>query len=121
MKSWCAYKALAGCGTFLSQHADEEMMHRRHLWNSFHETGALAILGGMEAPPSSFVSLHEMFEKSMPANSSLLGKINDLVHLDNTEPDYSTLQFWQWYVAELHQEEFLCECIPDKIVLIGAD
>jgi ferritin len=41
--------------------------------------------------------------------------------LPNTEPDYSTLQFLQWYVVEQHQEEFLFKSILDKIQLIGTE
>lgn len=119
MSSWCAYKALDGCATFLSQHADEEMMHMRRLVNYLHETGALAVIKGMQAPPSSFTSLTEMFEQIYKHEQFITGKINDLVHLANTEPDYSTLQFLQWYVAEQHQEEFLFKGILDKINLIG--
>ena len=49
----------------------------------------------------------------------ITAKINDLVHLANTELDYATLQFLQWYVAEQHQKEFLFKSILDKINLIG--
>ncbi|WP_019499739.1 non-heme ferritin [Pseudanabaena sp. PCC 6802] len=121
MSSWCAYKALDGTATFLSQHADEEMMHMRRLIDYLQETGALATLGGMEAPPTEFNSLQEMFEKIYIHEQSITRKINDLVHLANTEPDYSTLQFLQWYVAEQHQEEFLFKSILDKIELIGVE
>jgi ferritin len=121
MSSWCAYKALDGCATFLNQHADEEMMHMRRLIGYLQETGALAIVGGMEAPPREFNSLQEMFEKIYIHEQSITEKINDLVHLANTEPDYSTLQFLQWYVAEQHQEEFLFKSILDKIKLIGTE
>jgi len=121
MSSWCAYKALDGCATFLNQHADEEMMHMHRLIAYLQETGALAIIGGMEAPPKEFNSLQEMFEKIYIHEQSITGKINDLVHLANTEPDYSTLQFLQWYVAEQHQEEFLFKSILDKIKLIGTE
>lgn len=121
MSSWCAYKALDGCATFLSQHADEEMMHMRRLISYLQETGALAIVGGMDAPPKEFNSLQEMFEKIYSHEQYITGKINDLVHLANTEPDYPTLQFLQWYVAEQHQEEFLFKSILDKIKLIGTD
>lgn len=121
MSSWCAYKSLDGCATFLSQHADEEMMHMRRLLNYLQETGALAVLGGMEAPPSEFNSLKEMFQKIYAHEQFITGKINELVHLANTERDYSTLQFLQWYVAEQHQEEFLFKSILDKIELIGIE
>ncbi|MBD2154816.1 non-heme ferritin [Leptolyngbya sp. FACHB-16] len=121
MSSWCAYKALDGCATFLSQHADEEMMHMRRLIAYLQETGALAIIGKMEAPPYEFNSLTEMFEKIYAHEQFITGKINDLVHLATTESDYSTVQFLQWYVAEQHQEEFLFKGILDKINLIGTD
>lgn len=121
MSSWCAYKALDGCAAFLSQHADEEMMHMRRLISYLQETGALAIVGGMEAPPKEFQSLQEMFEKIYIHEQFITGKINDLVHLATTESDYSTVQFLQWYVAEQHQEEFLFKGILDKIKLIGME
>lgn len=121
MGSWCAYKALDGCATFLSQHADEEMMHMRRLVNYLHETGALVVIGGMQAPPIHFASLTELFEQIYAHEQSITRKINELVHLANTEPDYSTLQFLQWYVAEQHQEEFLFKGILDKIHLIGTE
>jgi ferritin len=121
MSSWCAYKALDGCATFLSQYADEEMMHMRRLINYLQETGALAIVGVMEAPPKEFDSLKELFEKIYVHEQFITSKINDLVHLATTESDYSTVQFLQWYVAEQHQEEFLFKGILDKIELIGTE
>lgn len=121
MSSWCAYRALDGCASFLNQHADEEMMHMRRLITYLQETGALAILGSMEAPAHNFQSLTEMFEKIYAHEQFITSKINDLVHLANTEPDYPTLQFLQWYVAEQHQEEFLFKSILDKIHLIGTE
>ncbi|MGV2829354.1 non-heme ferritin [Myxosarcina sp. GI1(2024)] len=121
MSSWCAYKALDGCATFLSQHADEEMMHMRRLLNYLQETGALATISGMQAPPTDFSSLTEMFEQIYEHEQLVTSKINDLVHLANTEPDYATLQFLQWYVTEQHQEEFLFKSILDKIKLIGTE
>lgn len=121
MSSWCAYKSLEGCATFLSQHADEEMTHMRRLLNYLQETGAFAVIDGMQAPPTDFNSLTEMFEKIYGHEKLVTSKINNLVHLANTEPDYATLQFLQWYVAEQHQEEFLFKSILDKIKLIGTE
>lgn len=121
MSSWCAHRALDGCATFLSQHADEEMTHMRRLFNYLQETGAFAIIGGMQAPPVEFDSLTQMFEQIYEHEQLVTSKINDLVHLANTEPDYATLQFLQWYVSEQHQEEFLFKSILDKIKLIGTE
>lgn len=121
MSSWCAYQALEGSAMFLAQHADEEMMHMRRLLNYLNETGSRVVITGMEAPPSTYNSLKEMFEKIYSHEQVVTSKINHLVHLANTEPDYSTLQFLQWYVAEQHQEEFLFKSVLDKINLIGTE
>lgn len=121
MSSWCAYKALDGCATFLRQHAAEEMTHMHRLITYLQETGALAIIGGMEAPPNEFTSLQDMFEKIYAHEQFITRKINELVHLATNESDYSTVQFLQWYVAEQHQEEFLFKGILDKMKLIGTE
>lgn len=121
MSSWCAHKSLDGCATFLGKHADEEMMHMRRLFSYLQETGAFAIIGGMQAPPTDFESLPQMFENIYKHEQLVTSKINNLVHLANTEPDYATLQFLQWYIAEQHQEEFLFKSILDKIKLIGTE
>ncbi len=81
MSSWCAYKALDGCATFLRQHAAEEMTHMHRLINYLQETGALAIIGGMDAPPKEFSSLQELFEKIYTHEQFVTSKINDLVRL----------------------------------------
>lgn len=121
MSSLCAYKSLDGCSAFLSQHADEEMTHMHRLLNYLRETGGLAIVGGMQAPPTELNTITEMFETIYEHEQLVTKKINDLVHLANTEPDYATLQFLQWYIAEQHQEEFLFKSILDKIKLIGTE
>ncbi|MGK7934120.1 MAG: non-heme ferritin [Microcystaceae cyanobacterium] len=121
MGACCSYKSLDGCATFLTNHADEEMTHMRRLLSYLQETGAFAVLGGMEPPPVEFDSLVTMFEEIYSHEQFVTSKINELVHLANTEPDYSTLQFLQWYVAEQHQEEFLFKSVLDKIKLIGTE
>ena len=121
MSSWCAYQSLDGCEEFLRLHAEEEAGHMHRLVSYMHETGAFVILGGMEAPPTQFDSLQAMFEKILEHERFVTRNINDLVHFANTEPDYATLQFLQWYVAEQHQEEFLFKGILDKIKLIGLE
>ena len=121
MSSWCAHKALDGCAAFLSLHADEEMAHMRRLLDYLQETGAYAVISGMQAPPFEFDSITPMFEQIYEHEQLVTSKINDLVHLANTEPDYATLQFLQWYVTEQHQEEFLFKSILDKIKLIGTE
>ena len=121
MSSWCAYKSLNGCATFLSQRAGEEIMQMRRLFNYVQETGALATIYGMPAPPANFNSLIQVFEQIYEHEQLVTSKINDLVNFAKTEPNYVTRQFLQWCAAEQHQEEFLFKTILDKIKLIGTE
>ncbi|RZM75370.1 non-heme ferritin [Leptolyngbya iicbica] len=121
MASWCAYQSLDGCEEFLRLHAQEEAEHMHRLLSYMHETGAFVVLGGMDAPPTQYESVKMLFEKIYEHEVHITRSINELVHFANNEPDYSTLQFLQWYVAEQHQEEFLMKGILDKIKLIGTE
>jgi ferritin len=121
MSAWCSFKSLDGCAQFLSQHADEEMTHMRRLLSYLQETGGLAKIDKMDAPSADFESVVVMFEKIYSHEQLVTSKINELVHIADSEPDYSTLQFLQWYVAEQHQEEFLFKSVLDKIKLIGTE
>ncbi len=121
MSSWCAYQSFNGCATFLSQRVDEEMMQMRRLFNYLQETGALATIYGLQAPPANFNSLIQVFEQIYEHEQLVTSKINDLVNLANTESNYATCQFLQWCAAEQHQEEFLFKSILDKIKLIGTE
>jgi len=93
----------------------------RRLLGYLQETGALAKIGRMEAPPTEFESVANMFEQIYTHEQFVTDQINELVHTADAERDYSTLQFLQWYVAEQHQEEFLFKSILDKIALIGVE
>ncbi len=57
MSSWCESKGLEGCSTFLRSHATEEMTHMQRLFGYVNETGAMAILGQIDAPPTEYSSI----------------------------------------------------------------
>lgn len=121
MSSWCAFKGLDGSAAFLNEHALEERTHMQKLLTYVNETGGLAILGQIDAPPTQFQSIRDVFEKTFHHEQLVTEKINELVDLASREKDYATLQFLQWYVAEQHQEEFLFKGILDKIEMIGLE
>jgi hypothetical protein len=81
MSSWCAYQSLDGCEEFLRLHAEEEAGHMHRLLSYMHETGGFVVLGGMEAPPTQFDSLQDLFEKIFEHEQLVTRSINDLVHL----------------------------------------
>jgi len=121
MSSWCEAKGLNGCASFLARHAEEEMEHMKKLWAYVNETGAMARMGAIEAPPAEFSGVRDVFQQTYEHEKRVTGAINDLVDAAFTGKDYSTFHFLQWYVAEQHEEEKLFKDILDKIELIGTE
>ena len=121
MASWCESKGLEGCADFLKAHADEEMGHMHRLFTYVNECGAMAKLGAIDAPPTDFASIDEVFEETLNHEKFVTSKINELADTAFQEKDYSTFNFLQWYVAEQHEEEKLFNTILDKMRIIGTD
>ena len=121
MSSWCEYKGLDGCAGFLRAHAAEEMEHMQRLFNYVNETGAMAVIGAIEAPASHYESIEDVFTQILDHERLVTSKINELVDIAFTSKDYSTFNFLQWYVAEQHEEEKLFNTLLDKIKMIGAE
>lgn len=121
MASWCENQGLDGCNNFLRRHAREEMEHMQKLFDYVNETGAMAILGGIDTPPHQFSSVRDVFMTTYEHECAVTQKINALAHTAFTEQDYSTFNFLQWYVAEQHEEEKLFKSILDKIDMIGLE
>lgn len=121
MASWCESKGLEGCTTFLRRHAREEMEHMQKLFDYVNETGAMTVLGAIDAPPCEFENVQDVFQKTLEHEYLVTRKINDLAHTAFSEKDFSTFNFLQWYVAEQHEEEKLFKSIIDKIEMIGLE
>ena len=121
MSAWCEDKGFEGAAEFLRAHAVEEMEHMQRLFTYVSETGALPILGTIEAPKHEYASLGDVFRETYEHEQLITKKINELAHVAFTTQDYSTFNFLQWYVAEQHEEEKLFKGILDKIELVGED
>ncbi|MCE0493584.1 non-heme ferritin [Vibrio salinus] len=121
MSAWCEDKGFEGAAEFLRSHAQEEMAHMHRLFTYVSETGALPILGAIEAPKYDFGCLGDVFRETYQHEQMITEKINKLAHVAFTSQDYSTFNFLQWYVAEQHEEEKLFKGILDKLELVGED
>ena len=121
MSAWCDNQGYTGSAAFLKEHAAEELTHMHKLFDYVSETGALAALGALKAPPAKYKSLAEVFKITYEHELSITKAINTLVASALAGQDFSTFQFLQWYVSEQHEEERLFKSILDKIEIIGVE
>ena len=119
MSSWAEHAGLEGTAEFLRVHADEEMMHMRKMFDFLNESDALAEIGQLQAPPTEYDGISDLFEQIYEHERHITKCINGIVHAAFSEQDYSTFNFLQWYVAEQREEEHLVKSILDKVSLIG--
>ncbi|SDH06258.1 non-heme ferritin [Propionivibrio dicarboxylicus] len=121
MSAWCDHQGYVGSAAFLKEHAAEELTHMHKLFDYVSETGALAVLGALKAPPAKYKSLGEVFKTTYEHELAITKAINGLVASALAEQDFASFQFLQWYVSEQHEEERLFKSILDKIEIIGVE
>lgn len=121
MASWAENRGLNGTAKFLYTHSDEERFHMLKLVKFVNERGGVAIIPGLEVPPTEFKSITNVFELLLSHEMKVTESINELVDICLQEKDYSTHNFVQWYVSEQLEEEALARTILDKLHLIGDD
>lgn len=119
MSSWCQAQSLNGCAGFMRLHAEEERGHMMRLFDYVNSTGGEAILGGIEAPQSSYKDISEVFKTTYKHEQLVTTKINELVGLAFSTQDFATFNFLQWYVEEQREEEDLFRSILERLKLIG--
>ncbi|MEA9392986.1 non-heme ferritin [Acerihabitans sp. TG2] len=121
MSAWCSDKGYEGASAFLKTQSREEMDHMRRLFDYLNDTGSMPVLGAIEAPPTVYTSLAELFQRTYEHEQLITQKINQLAHTAITSQDYSTFNFLQWYVSEQHEEEKLFKSILDKLSLVNTN
>ncbi|MBU1699475.1 MAG: non-heme ferritin [Candidatus Eisenbacteria bacterium] len=119
MSAWAQSKGLEGAARFLKSHAGEEMSHMDKFFSFINETGGMAILGTLAAPPTAFDSVKDMFEQILEHEQLVTSKINDLAALAFGLKDFTTFNFLQYFIAEQLEEESIFGSILDKIKIIG--
>ncbi|MEM9257566.1 MAG: non-heme ferritin [Pseudomonadota bacterium] len=121
MSAWCDFEGLEGSSSFLRGHAQDELTHMQRLFTYVNDCGAMAVLGQIDAPPTEYSSIENIYEKTYEHEVFVTQKINELTDVAFAEKDYSTVNFLQWYVAEQHEEEKLFKTILDKLRIIGTE
>lgn len=119
MASWAETNGFEGVAQFMFAQADEERMHMLKILHYVNERGGYAAITALDAPPTQFGSVKEMFEQLLQHEIKVSQLINNLVDITLQEKDYATHNFLQWYVAEQIEEEATARTILDKIKLIG--
>ena len=120
MASWSENKGLAGVADWLYAQAEEERMHMLKLVRYVNERDGVAVIPGLDQPPTEFGDIQVMFEKVLEHEQFISASINEIVAVCNQEKDYTTHNWIQWFVTEQIEEEASVRELLDKLKLVGS-
>ena len=108
-----------GVSNWLYAQAEEERIHMLKLVKYVNERDGLAVIPGIDTPPTEFGDVFEMFDKVLAHEKYISGSINEIVAVCIAENDFTTQSYIQWFVTEQIEEEASVKAIIDKLKLLG--
>jgi ferritin len=111
--------SLGGFANWMRAQAQEEMTHAMKFYDYVNERGGRVTLTAIEAPPTEWKSILDVFENTLSHEQKVTGLINDLMNLALKEKDHASQIFLQWFVSEQVEEEDSVDEIVQKLKLIG--
>lgn len=119
MASWAENKGMEGVAGWLYAQSEEERLHMLKLVKYINERDGVAIIQGMETPPSDFKDVFSMFDQVLDHEKYISASINEIVAVCIAENDFTTQNWIQWFVNEQIEEEASVRAIIDKLNLVG--
>ena len=120
MASWCQVSGFQGAADFLYAQVEEERMHEGKFIHYLNDRGGHAVLLDVEKPVAKFKSVMEVFQEVLKHEEYITASINNIYALANTEKDFTTANFLQWFITEQIEEETTAKTVIDKITLAGS-
>ncbi len=119
MSSYANAIGLKGAATWFMVQYQEEMVHFMKFYDYLNSQGEQTLISAMQAPPSKFMSLLDMFVQTLKHEQFITTCINELADLALKEKDHATGIFLQWFITEQVEEEENDREIIGKLKLIG--
>jgi ferritin len=119
MSAWCEAKAWKGFARWLRVQSDEELAHAKRTLDFLLARGGEAKLASIEAPPSSWASVHAVFEAVLEHERKVTAFVHDLCAVAQQEKDRAAEVFLQWFVSEQVEEEARVTEIVDRLRMVS--
>ncbi len=119
MSAWCEAKAWKGFARWLRIQSDEERGHATKSLDFLLARGGEARLAQIDAPPSAWASINEVFERVLEHERKVTAFVNDLHGVAEQERDKAAQVFLQWFIAEQVEEEARVVEILDRLRMVG--
>jgi ferritin len=119
MSAHCETKSFRGFAHWLRMQAQEETAHAMKLVAFVLDRGGRLELKSIDAPPTEFGSITQVFEKILEHEQKITLSINALFERSRQEKDFASEITLQWYVTEQVEEEANVGQILDQLRAVG--
>lgn len=118
MAAHCHAAGQPGMAKWFEVQFREEQDHAKILYNYVISRGGIVTLKAIDAVPTSWGSILEVFENTLAHEQKVTALINDLFALTTVENDYATQSMLKWFIDEQVEEEENAQTIIDNIKMI---
>ena len=118
MAAYCHAQGQPGMGKWFEVQFKEEQDHAKILFNYVISRNGKVDLRPIEAVPTEWNSILNVFEHSLRHEQSITESINKLFALTSAENDYATQSMLQWFIDEQVEEEENVQTMSDNVNMI---
>ncbi len=115
MAGWLHGEGFPGAGSWMEAQAAEERDHAMRLFRFVLDRGGRVDLGPIAAPPATYDSILDVFEKALEHERAISAAINELYALAMEYADYASVPLLDWFVNEQVEEEATVSQIVDDL------
>jgi len=121
MSVWCNEQSLKGFAHWFAIQAREEFFHSSKFFNFLTNLDEKITLAAIDAPPSSWKSIRDVFDGVLAHEQKVTGMIDNLMNIAKEEKNHKVEIFLQWFVNEQVEEESGVKDVVSQLKLIGKD
>ncbi len=118
MAAYCHSQGNPGMGKWFEVQFQEEQDHAKIFFNYVISRGGNVNLRPIEAVPTTWNSVLDVFESTLAHEQKVTALINNLFAITATENDYATQSMLKWFIDEQVEEEETAQTIIDNLKMI---
>jgi ferritin len=119
MSAYCTSEGIPGAAHWFMAQSQEESAHAMKLYDYIHQKGGRVALLPIDAPPTEFGSLLDIYKMVLKHEEGVTANFNDLMEIALEERDHATRIFLEWFVSEQVEEEAHTREIIDQLKMAG--
>lgn len=115
MAAYCHAEGKSGVARWFEVQFKEEQDHAQIFYNYIVQRGGKVTLSAIDAVPTEWDSLLNLFESTLAHEQKVTALINNLMAVSLQENDFATQSMLKWFIDEQVEEEDNAQTIIDNI------